>query len=130
MPRSITTFLMFDGIAEQAIDFYRSLFKGAQVRIMERWGADEPRRAGAVKSARLSLSGEDIVVLDYLKNDFIFTPAKSLFVECESAAELDDLYEALSAGGQIVLPRADYGFSKLFGSVTDRFGLSWQLSWS
>ena len=66
----------------------------------------------------------------YVKEDFIFTPSKTLFVECESAAELDGLYEGLSEGGERVMPPADYGFSKLFGAVTDRFGLSCQLSFS
>jgi predicted 3-demethylubiquinone-9 3-methyltransferase (glyoxalase superfamily) len=130
MPRSIPNFLMFDGVAEQAIHFYRSIFTGSEVRVMERWRENESGRLGAVKRARFSIGSEEIIVLDYVKDDFIFAPSKSLFVECESAAELDALYEGLSEGGERVMPLGDYGFSKLFGAVTDRFGLSWQLSWS
>ena len=59
---------------------------------------------------------------------FTFTPAMSLFVECESEEEIRRLYSALSNAGQVLMPLDDYGFSKQFGWVNDRFGVSWQLN--
>lgn len=63
-----------------------------------------------------------------VKHGFTFTPSISLFVECESAAELDGAFQQLAAGGQVLMPLDDYGFSARFGWATDRFGVSWQLN--
>jgi predicted 3-demethylubiquinone-9 3-methyltransferase (glyoxalase superfamily) len=59
---------------------------------------------------------------------FTFTPAMSLFVDCESEAELDAAFGTLSAGGQVLMPPSNYGFSAKFAWVSDRFGVSWQLN--
>jgi predicted 3-demethylubiquinone-9 3-methyltransferase (glyoxalase superfamily) len=61
---------------------------------------------------------------------FTFTPAISIFVECETEAELDTLYKVLSEGGEALMPLNNYGFSKKFGWVNDRYGVSWQLNWA
>jgi predicted 3-demethylubiquinone-9 3-methyltransferase (glyoxalase superfamily) len=63
-----------------------------------------------------------------VKHAFTFTPSISLFVDCESEAEIDDLFSKLSAGGQVLMPLDNYGFSTRFGWVKDRFGPSWQLN--
>lgn len=65
-----------------------------------------------------------------MKHDFTFTPSISLFVECESEMELEVAYQALSAGGELLMPLDNYGFSTRFGWVNDRFGVSWQLNLS
>ena len=62
------------------------------------------------------------------KHDFTFTPAISIFVECESEAEQDQAFAQMSADGKVFMPLASYGFSKKFGWVSDRFGVSWQLN--
>ncbi len=59
---------------------------------------------------------------------FTFTPSMSLYVRCEDEAEIDRVFAALSAGGQILMPLEQYPFSKKFGWLADRFGVSWQLS--
>lgn len=129
MPRTISTFLMFDGAAEEAMNLYVSVFRGSHVARIERYGAEEQGRAGAVKRAHFRVGEHDLMCFDSpVKHGFTFTPSISLFVECESAAELDGAFQQLSAGGQVLMPLDDYGFSARFGWVTDRFGVSWQLN--
>jgi predicted 3-demethylubiquinone-9 3-methyltransferase (glyoxalase superfamily) len=65
-----------------------------------------------------------------MKHAFTFTPSTSVFVECESQAELDSVFGRLSEGGSVLMPVGNYGFSTRFGWVQDRFGLSWQLNLS
>ncbi|MNO02198.1 3-demethylubiquinone-9 3-methyltransferase [compost metagenome] len=65
-----------------------------------------------------------------MKHGFTFTPAVSLYVNCESEAESDRVYEALSQGGQVLMPLGEYPFSSKFGWVADQFGVSWQLNLS
>lgn len=65
-----------------------------------------------------------------IKHEFTFTPAISLFVTCETESEIDELFEKLSQGGGVLMPLDSYPFSKKFAWVADRYGVSWQLSWS
>ena len=131
MPRSVTTFLMFEGVAEQAMTFYVSLFERSEVRGVTRWASGEQGREGSIKRAEFVLAGHPLIAFDSpVKHAFTFTPATSLFVECESEAELDRAYAQLSEGGQALMPLGSYGFSKKFGWVNDRFGVSWQLNWA
>ena len=108
--RKITTFLMFEGNAEDAMTFYISLFDDAEVIGISRYGAAGPGKEGSVQ------------------HDFTFTPAVSLFVQCQDEAELDRLFAALAEQGAVLMPLGDYGFSPKFGWVNDRFGVSWQLN--
>ena len=129
MPDSVSTFLMFEGHAEEALHFYTGLFAGAEVARIERWGPGEPGPEGSFKRAHFKLAGHDLVCFDSpVHHEFSFTPAVSLFVECKDEAELDSAYEQLSAGGQVLMPLGSYGFSRKFGWVNDRFGVSWQLN--
>jgi predicted 3-demethylubiquinone-9 3-methyltransferase (glyoxalase superfamily) len=131
MTRSVATFLMFEGVAEEATNLYVSLFERSEIRRMERWSAGEPGRQGSVKRAEFVLAGHDLIAIDSpVKHAFTFTPSMSLYVECDTEAELDHAYEVLSAGGQVLMERASYGFSKKFGWINDRFGVSWQLNWA
>jgi predicted 3-demethylubiquinone-9 3-methyltransferase (glyoxalase superfamily) len=128
MPNRVSTFLMFDGAAEEAMNLYVDLFQGS-VASVERWGPGEPGQEGSFKLASFSLAGHDLRCFDSpTKHDFTFTPAVSLFVECASEAELEAAYARFSEGGQVFMPLADYGFSKRFGWISDRFGVSWQLN--
>jgi predicted 3-demethylubiquinone-9 3-methyltransferase (glyoxalase superfamily) len=84
-----------------------------------------------VKKAELSLAGHRLRAFDSpVKHPFGFTPAVSLFVECATENELDKLYAGLVAGGHALMPLGTYGFSKKFGWLNDRFGVSWQLNLS
>lgn len=120
---------MFDGVAEEAMNFYLATFAGGEVRRVDRWQAGEPGREGAIKRGEFSLAGHDIIAFDSpVTHAFTFTPAMSLFVECESEDELSRLFERLSADGQVLMPLDHYGFSRRFAWVNDRFGVSWQLN--
>jgi predicted 3-demethylubiquinone-9 3-methyltransferase (glyoxalase superfamily) len=128
-PQKITTFLMFEGRAEEALTFYMSLFEDAEIIDISRYGADGPGKEGTVEHATFALAGQRFMCIDsYVNHAFGFTPAVSLFVECETEAELDRLYTALAAEGAELMPLGSYGFSARFGWVNDRFGVSWQLN--
>lgn len=130
MARAFSTFLMFDGQAEQAMNFYVSLFPGSEVQSLERYGAGEPGREGSVKVARFVLGGRHAMscIDSPVKHAFTFTPSVSIFVDCEDEAELERVFAEISSGGQILMPLGNYGFSTRFGWLNDRFGVSWQLN--
>jgi predicted 3-demethylubiquinone-9 3-methyltransferase (glyoxalase superfamily) len=128
MPRTVSTFLMFEGAAEEAMNFYVGLFKGTVTRV-ERYGANEPRPEGTLKLAAFTLTGHNLLCLNSpVKHAFTFTPATSLFVDCESEAELDHAFKELSSSGEVLMPLDNYGFSRKFGWLNDRYGVSWQLN--
>lgn len=127
--QQIKTFLMFEGGAEKAMTFYLSLFEDAEVVSMVKYGADGPGPEGSVMVAVFQLAGQQFMCSDsYQHHGFTFTPSMSLFVDCADEAELDRLYGALVEGGGALMPLGDYGFSKKFGWVNDRYGVSWQLN--
>ena len=127
--QKITTFLMFEGGAEEAMNFYMSLFDDAEVVAITRYGADGPGPEGSVMHAVFTLAGQQYMVSDsYQHHGFTFTPSVSLFVDCADEGELERLFAALSEKGQQLMPLGDYGFSKRFGWLQDRFGVSWQLN--
>jgi predicted 3-demethylubiquinone-9 3-methyltransferase (glyoxalase superfamily) len=82
-----------------------------------------------VKQGRFSLDGQEFIAFDSaLKHDFTFTPAISIFVECESEEEIDVLYGRFMDKGEAKMPIGDYAFGKKFAWVADRYGVSWQLN--
>jgi predicted 3-demethylubiquinone-9 3-methyltransferase (glyoxalase superfamily) len=128
-PDKVAVHLMFEGEAEEAIELYVSLLPGSEVESIERYGPGEEGTEGSVKLATVSLAGLPTLFFDSsLDHPFTFTPSISLFVTCESEAELDKLFAELSKDGQVLMPPSDYGFSKKFTWVEDRFGVSWQLN--
>ncbi len=129
MDSKVKPFLMFEGKAEEAMSFYVSLFPGGEVIDVARYGPGEAGADGSVMQARFSIGSQTIMCIDSpAKHAFTFTPAFSLFVECESEEELQRLYSSLGEGGQTLMPLNNYGFSRQFGWVNDRYGVSWQLN--
>jgi predicted 3-demethylubiquinone-9 3-methyltransferase (glyoxalase superfamily) len=125
----IRPFLMFEGKAEEAMNFYASLFAGAEVLGVLRYGPNGPGAEGSVMKASFRIGSQTVLCTDsFVKHDFSFTPAFSLFVECGSEDEIRRLYEALVAGRNAPMPIGAYGFSRMFGWVNDRYGVSWQLN--
>jgi predicted 3-demethylubiquinone-9 3-methyltransferase (glyoxalase superfamily) len=124
----IRPFLMFEGKAEEAMNFYVSLFPGAEVLGIIRYGPSGPGIEGLVMSASFRIGNQTVLCTDSLvKHEFSFTAAFSFFVACESEDELRRLNSALVAGGTAPMPLGEYGFSRMFAWVNDRFGVSWQL---
>lgn len=129
MARTVSTFLMFEGTAEAALQFYASLFPNAEVVAITRYTEREQGKAGTIKRADFRLAGHDLIFFDSpVHHQFTFTPAVSLFVECDSEVELDRIFLELQTDGSVLMPAANYGFSTRFGWVNDRFGVSWQLN--
>lgn len=129
MVDSVKPFLMFEGNAEAAMSFYVSLFPGAEVIDINRYGPGEAGAEGSVMTATFSIAGQTVMCIDSpAKHAFTFTPSFSFFVECSSEEEIRRLLDALSEGGAELMPLADYGFSRQFAWVNDRFGVSWQLN--
>ena len=123
-------FLMFQQRnAEEAMNFYISLFPDAKVTAIQRYGAAGPGPEGTVMRADFTLANQDVVCIDSpAKHAFEFTPSLSFFVDCESEAEVRRLHGALAEGGMELMPLNNYGFSQLFTWVQDRFGVSWQIN--
>jgi predicted 3-demethylubiquinone-9 3-methyltransferase (glyoxalase superfamily) len=129
MKSKVTPHLMFEGVAETAMNFYVSLLAGSEIEEIARFAHGDPGSEGSLKRAIFTLAGQQFICLDSpIKHNFTFTPSISLFVECDSEAELNELFSRLSEGGAVLMPLANYGFSKSFGWVNDRFGVSWQLN--
>jgi len=131
MTKSIRPFLMFqDGRAEEAINRYIEVFGDARIVFMQRYG-ENPVGApeGSIQHAVFEIYGQRIGVTESpIKHPFDFTPAVSLFVDFDSAEELDRVFAALSEGGFVMMPLDNYGFSERFAFIQDRYGVSWQLN--
>lgn len=128
MARQVSTFLMFEGKAEEAMTFYVSLFEDARIESVKRYGPGEQGTDGSVLHAAFTLKGQHFMCIDSsAKHAFGFTPAIAIFVDCDSEGEIDHLFGALSRDGQIFMPLDKYPFAEKFVWLADRFGVSWQL---
>ena len=114
--QKITPFLWFDGKAEEAMNFYVSIFKNSKVVQLTRYGDAGPGPKGTVMSAIFQLEGQEFYALNG-GPQFKFSPAISLFVNCETQQEVDELWEKLSAGGK----------TNRCGWLDDKFGVTWQI---
>ncbi|MCL1697153.1 VOC family protein [Lysinibacillus sp. BPa_S21] len=124
--KSATTFLMFQGQAKEAIQQYQQWFPELQVESLTYM-----ENSHHVAMAILHLKGLKMMVNDsVIQHNFTFTPSTSIFVECESVEEIDSLVTQILEGGQTLMPLDNYGFSKKFAWIQDRFGVSWQLTYN
>ena len=114
--QKITTFLWFDQQAEEAMNLYVSLFKNSKVLSVSRYPEGGPMPAGTLMTATFQLDGQEFMALNG-GPEFKFTEAVSLFVTCETQAEVDHFWDHLSEGGE----------KSRCGWLKDRFGLSWQI---
>jgi len=114
--QKITPFLWFNGNAEDAMNFYTSIFKNSKIGRITRYGDAGPGPKGTVMSATFQLDGQEFMALNG-GPQFKFTEAISFFVNCETQEEVDELWEKLSAGGQ----------KSRCGWLKDKYGLSWQI---
>jgi predicted 3-demethylubiquinone-9 3-methyltransferase (glyoxalase superfamily) len=129
MVRDVATHLMFTGDASAALELYAAVFAEFRVERVEHYGVGEAGPPGSVRRADVVFGRHRIIAIDSpVKHAFTFTPAMSLFVDCDSAATLDAAFTQLAQRGQILMPIANYGFSQRFGWCSDRFGVSWQLN--
>ena len=114
--QKITPFLWFNNNAEEAMNFYTSVFKNSKIVTISRYGDAGPGPKGSVMTGTIEIEGQEF----YLLNggpQYTFTPAVSFFVSCATQQEIDDLWDKLSAGGKV----------QQCGWLQDQFGLSWQI---
>lgn len=125
-----TPFLMFQGgRAEEAMRFYVSLFEDGEIERIERFGPEGPGPEGSVMQAWFRVAGLSVRCFDSpVRHGFDFTPSSSFFIDCDSDEELERLVAALGEGGAMLMPPDDYGFSRRYAWLNDRFGVSWQLN--
>jgi predicted 3-demethylubiquinone-9 3-methyltransferase (glyoxalase superfamily) len=114
--KKITPFLWFDDNAEEAVNFYTSIFKNSKVLSMSRYPEGAPVPAGTVMSATFKLEDQEFMALN-AGPQFKFTEAISFYVNCETQEEVDELWEKLTEGGE----------ESQCGWLKDKFGLSWQI---
>jgi predicted 3-demethylubiquinone-9 3-methyltransferase (glyoxalase superfamily) len=114
--QKITPFLWFNDNAEEAMNFYVSVFKNSKIVNVRRYGDAGPGPKGTVMTGTFQIDGQEFYVLNGGPK-YTFTPAISLFVSCETQQEVDELWEKLSAGGR----------EDRCGWLQDKFGLSWQI---
>jgi predicted 3-demethylubiquinone-9 3-methyltransferase (glyoxalase superfamily) len=129
MSAKVRPFLMFEGKAEEAMRFWVSLIPGSEIGDISRHAPGGPGIPGSVKLATFTVGGQTVMCSDSaVKHGFTFTPSISFFVDCASEEEIERLAKALSEGGSILMPLDNYGFSRKFTWVADRYGVSWQLN--
>jgi len=115
--QKISPCLWFDGKAEEAMNFYMSVFKNGKTVNVMRYGEAGPGPKGSVLAVTFELEGQEFMGLNG-GPQFQFTPAISMFVKCQTQAEVDDYWEKLLAGG---------GKAQQCGWLTDKYGVSWQI---
>ena len=115
MPK-ISPFLWFDDKAEEAANFYISIFKNSRITSVARYGEAGPGAKGSVMTIAFHLDGQDFVGLNGGPH-YAFSPAISFWINCETQEEVDHYWDNLSAGGQALQ----------CGWLTDKFGVTWQV---
>lgn len=126
---SVTPFLMFTDDAEKAISLYVEVFPNSKIESIEKYGQGEDGPEGTVRLATISLNGQKVMCIDSpVDPGFTFTPATSLYVGCDDADSIEQYFNALSEGGEVMMPLGEYPFSRKFAWLNDRFGVSWQLA--
>ena len=114
--QKITPFLWFDDNAEEAVQFYTSIFKDSKILETSRYGDAGPGPKGTVMTMKFELNGQAFIALNGGPH-FKFTEAISFVVNCETQKEIDEYWAKLTAGGKEVQ----------CGWLTDKYGLSWQI---
>ena len=114
--QKIRPFLWFDGKAEEAANFYVSIFKNAKIGSIMRYGDAGPGPKGSVMTVTFELAGQEFIALNG-NSQFPFTHAVSFFVTCDTQEEVDTYWDKLCEGGEPVQ----------CGWLKDKYGLSWQI---
>ena len=115
--QKVTAFLWFDGNAEEAARFYVSVFRDAKIKAIMHYSEAGPKPKGSVLTVTFELFGEEYVALNG-GPEYVFTPAVSFMVTCQDQEELDSYWDRLADGGKPIR----------CGWITDKFGLTWQIT--
>ncbi|MCB9248666.1 MAG: VOC family protein [Ignavibacteriales bacterium] len=128
--KTITPNLWFDKNAEEAVNFYTSLFPNSKINSTSRFGKEgfehHGMPEGTVMTMEFEMEGQKFLALN-CGPIFKFNESVSFFVYCESVERIEFLYQKLSEGGSINMPLDKYDWSEKYAWVKDKFGVSWQL---
>lgn len=132
--QKITPYLWFDHEAEEAAEFYTSTFaavgRPSEIGRVSRYSEEVAEAtgipAGTAMTLEFTLDGYKFIALNG-GPEFHFTPAVSFFIHCETADEVEALWERLFEGGQALMPLDSYPFAERFGWLNDKYGVSWQI---
>jgi predicted 3-demethylubiquinone-9 3-methyltransferase (glyoxalase superfamily) len=124
-----TPFRMFqNAMARPALQYYAAMLPDCHIDPLVLVPYGEPG-AGTVRMAGLVIGTQRFRVIDSaIPHAFAFTPSLSIFLDIDDAAVFDVVFRALAEGGSTLMEAGDYGFSRRFGWVNDRFGVSWQIN--
>lgn len=126
MSATVSTFLMYEGAAADALDLYATAFPDLDVVSRER---QPDEQGGESVRAEVLLHGHRLKIFDSpVSHAFTFTPSVSLFIDFGDEAEFDQALDSLSPNGVELMAAGEYGFSRRFAWIQDRFGMSWQLN--
>jgi predicted 3-demethylubiquinone-9 3-methyltransferase (glyoxalase superfamily) len=128
--QKINPFLWFDDNAEEAVNFYTSVFGDSKIKTTTRYNEASADAAGrskdSVMTVAFNLSGQPFVAING-GPVFKFNPSVSFFVHCKTENEVEELWNKLSDGGKILMALDKYSFSEKYGWLEDKFGVSWQI---
>lgn len=128
--QKITPFLWFDNNAEEAVNFYTSIFKNSKKGTVTRYNEDSAKASGqqpgSVMTSSFQIYGHEFAALNG-GPIFKFNPSVSFFIVLENEKEVDNLWNALVDGGEVLMELQKYDWSEKYGWVQDKFGLSWQV---
>lgn len=119
------------GKGKEAMQFYTSLVEDSEIKSVEYYKSGDPEgNEGDLKVGQFSIGGQDYMIEDSpLNHKFTFTPAVSIYINCENKDEIHSLYKQLSDGGEIMVP-IDKDSNEKFVWLADKYGVSWQLKLS
>ena len=125
----ITTFLMFNGQAEEAINLYVDAFEDAEILAMVKYEEDDKEPTGAVQHAIFRLKDQVFMAIDNMNGvDVDMNPAMSLYVTVDSPLEMERLFSKLKSGGAILMPKTEMPPFREFTWIVDRFGVNFHLA--
>ena len=128
--QKITPFLWFNNEAEEAVNFYTSIFNNSRIKTITRYSKEGAKASGmnegTVMTAAFQLEGQEFSAING-GPVFTITPTISFFVNCDNQHEIDRLWAKFSDGGQVFMELDKYPFSEKYGWIQDKFGVSWQL---
>ncbi len=133
IPQKIVPFLWFADNAEEAVSFYTGCFENSKIESITRYDETSAKASGRPEGSLMTesfqLNGQNFIALNG-GPVFKFNPAISFYVNCQTEAETDVLWQKLSVGGKALMPLDAYPFSKKFGWIQDQYGLSWQVNFT
>ena len=128
--QKINPFLWFDDNAEEAVNFYTSVFQDSKIKTTTRYNEASAKAAGRPKDSVMTIAfelyGQSFVAING-GPVFKFNPSVSFIVNCKTGNKVQELWDKLSAGGLVRMPLDKYPFSEKYGWIEDKYGVSWQL---